>query len=81
MQTQSLFKHTGIGKSGRDTLCSLSQSCVMCYEANPDGSMGDHKTAESVFDAMTATCHLRELLGQQTLSQVTCPPETSPLEM
>jgi hypothetical protein len=53
----------------------------MCYEANPDGSMGDHKTAESVFDAMTATCHLRELLGQQTLSQVTCPPETSPLEM
>jgi hypothetical protein len=31
-----------------------------CYEANPDGSMGDYKTAESVFDAMTAGVRKRD---------------------
>jgi pimeloyl-ACP methyl ester carboxylesterase len=31
-----------------------------CYQANPDGSMGDYKTAESVFNAMDAGVRKRD---------------------
>jgi non-heme chloroperoxidase len=34
-----------------------------CYEANPDGSMGHYKTAESVFNAMTAGIRKRDYSG------------------
>jgi non-heme chloroperoxidase len=34
-----------------------------CYEANPDGSMGDYKTADSIFDAMNAGVRKRDYSG------------------
>jgi len=34
-----------------------------CYQANPDGSMGDYKTADSIFDAMDAGVRKRDYSG------------------
>ena len=34
-----------------------------CYEANPDGSMGDYKTADSIFDSMDAGVRKRDYSG------------------
>jgi len=34
-----------------------------CYQANPDGSMGDYKTADSIFDAIDAGVRKRDYSG------------------